>query len=650
MKNKFKFLALAIMALLSVNVWSADVTHDFAQSIEKLLNNNASISGINISEQSYAIKEVRIVCRYNKTIDPAVTISVSVGGTSWGTQTVGNNFNGTKTFSGTAKKGAVVISFANNCGSGTGKGTFYVTNVQLVEGSSAPKVETSITLSQAGNESTVSGTYYVGDSYTLPSTTSATCGDKEFVGWSTVAIPTPGSKPTSNYYDKGASVTLAANNTFYAVFADANSSGAATSKTLSFTYNSHAGWTISTCTDKTSYYIINTNGSIVSPTFDVSNITQITANCRTFGGASYNTINVKCEGTTLGTITAASNSLANANISFASPKPSLSGTKSLTFSSTTTTTANGPGVASITITYSVPSVTYSNYTTTCVSCTAISPTLSYTAATTIGQVLNPTLDKKGSSGAVTYSIKSGGSYASINASTGALTCSATGTVTVQATIAAAGDYCDGTATSNAITISAAAYSISYNLDGGTHGTNHPTSGTIGTAFAVSPPTKTHYTFTGWQVTSGLNSSTAKWGPGSALLTGTITSPTQKCIVSTTSDIYFKDLGANGASVTLTATWQEDEKVTVTLLNNNAPVEDRDLGFDATGKKEYYTGETLGTLPTLTSSEACDETSNTFKGWTTEQITTKRAAAPVFVDADTEVNAPMTLRAVWARAE
>ncbi len=103
-----------------------------------------------------------------------------------------------------------------------------------------------------------------------------------------------------------------------------------------------------------------------------------------------------------------------------------------------------------------------------------------------------------------------------------------------------------------------------------------------------------------------------------------------------------------ASTTINVTFAEDTKVVVTLLNNNNPVNAG--GFDAQGKKEYYTGETLGTLPTLTTSDACDATSVTFMGWTTEQITTKRAAAPVFVDTDTPVNAAMTLRAVWARAQ
>ncbi len=103
-----------------------------------------------------------------------------------------------------------------------------------------------------------------------------------------------------------------------------------------------------------------------------------------------------------------------------------------------------------------------------------------------------------------------------------------------------------------------------------------------------------------------------------------------------------------ASTTINVTFAEDTKVVVTLLNNNNPVNAG--GFDAQGKKEYYTGETLGTLPTLTSDDACDLDSNHFMGWTTEQISTKRSKAPDFVDVDTPVNAAMTLRAVWAKAQ
>ena len=81
----------------------------------------------------------------------------------------------------------------------------------------------SITLSENGT--TTELTPQTSTSYTLPTELSAgTCQDdtKALVGWSTVAIPTPGDKPASNFYELGAKVTLTADQTtFYAVFATA---------------------------------------------------------------------------------------------------------------------------------------------------------------------------------------------------------------------------------------------------------------------------------------------------------------------------------------------------------------------------------------------------------------------------------------------
>lgn len=87
----------------------------------------------------------------------------------------------------------------------------------------APKA--SITLSEAGATTTDATTYYVGDSYTLPSSTGASCGTKVLVGWSTVAVSETDIKPASNFYEKGETVTLEASQTFYAVFANASGGG-----------------------------------------------------------------------------------------------------------------------------------------------------------------------------------------------------------------------------------------------------------------------------------------------------------------------------------------------------------------------------------------------------------------------------------------
>ena len=89
----------------------------------------------------------------------------------------------------------------------------------------------SITLYEAGTPTTDETTYYVGEEYTLPSTTDATCNGKVLVGWSTVTVAETNTKPTLNYYEKGAKVTLAATQTFYAVFATASTGAAPTAYT-----------------------------------------------------------------------------------------------------------------------------------------------------------------------------------------------------------------------------------------------------------------------------------------------------------------------------------------------------------------------------------------------------------------------------------
>ena len=143
MKNfAIKFFSRLVMTLLLVTgfegtSWSAEGdVHDMSISFSQLLNNNASITPVSIPAQSYSIKSITINWRYNKATENVVTISVSVGGVSWGTQSVGTNTTSDAVFSGASATGAVVITFTNNAGSGTGKGTFYVNSVSLTEGSS----------------------------------------------------------------------------------------------------------------------------------------------------------------------------------------------------------------------------------------------------------------------------------------------------------------------------------------------------------------------------------------------------------------------------------------------------------------------------------------------------------------------------------
>lgn len=111
-----------------------------------------------------------------------------------------------------------------------GDGITYTNSIQAVSDvftTSAAASPATITLSELGVTSTID-TYSVGAQYTLPTTSSQSCAGKQLVGWSTEVVAESDTKPTSNYYELGAEVTLAATQTFYAVFAAGSGGGGET--------------------------------------------------------------------------------------------------------------------------------------------------------------------------------------------------------------------------------------------------------------------------------------------------------------------------------------------------------------------------------------------------------------------------------------
>ncbi|MCI6265757.1 MAG: InlB B-repeat-containing protein, partial [Erysipelotrichaceae bacterium] len=111
------------------------------------------------------------------------------------------------------------------------------------------------------------------------------------------------------------------------------------------------------------------------------------------------------------------------------------------------------------------------------------------------------------------------------------------------------------------------YTIAYAYNGGTKGTNAPTSGTYDTDVQISNPTKT-VTVTGNANSTGatIGSATSKaqtfagWtssssaGLGSNARTGTSTNPTASWSGNAIQNTYFKNLRDTSGTVTLTATW------------------------------------------------------------------------------------------------
>jgi|GEM_PF-3647643 len=141
------------------------------------------------------------------------------------------------------------------------------------------------------------------------------------------------------------------------------------------------------------------------------------------------------------------------------------------------------------------------------------------------------------------------------------------------------------------------YSISYDYDGGSAGTNAPESAGYDTAFEVSKPTKTGYVFTGWEITGFTTG--AKTGASSGSVTTTVVAET--AYGAGASSYWFKFLRNTATdSVTLTATWTAANEVTFEM---------RGHGGDAPAIQYIEDGN-----PIVKPTPDPTETGWTFGGW------------------------------------
>ena len=159
----------------------------------------------------------------------------------------------------------------------------------------------------------------------------------------------------------------------------------------------------------------------------------------------------------------------------------------------------------------------------------------------------------------------------------------------------------GTQNANLIT-----YTITYNLNGGTHGSNHPSSFNVTTdSFIISDPTKTGYVFDGWSGT----------GLGSAKV---------------------KSLTIGKGSIndrTYTANWSP-AKYTITYKDQGGG------NFTGTHESGYPTTHTYNTATTL---KSASRTGYTFGGWFTNSACTGN---PVTSLGATAYTSNITLYAKW----
>ena len=163
--------------------------------------------------------------------------------------------------------------------------------------------------------------------------------------------------------------------------------------------------------------------------------------------------------------------------------------------------------------------------------------------------------------------------------------------------------------------SLATYTISYNLDGGAHGSSHPTTATYNTAFTVNNPTKTGYTFAGWNI-SGMDSTTHNYGNATTTATS----------LNGRKETSYKNLRASAGTVTFKATW--------TINTYNVAWNGNGGSVTKNGATRVQYNNNVGTLGTAS------RTGYTFKGWYTA------ASGGNKISTTTKVTGNVTYYAQW----
>ena len=386
---KTRYLALLVVLILTCgNVWGAENdphAYSFLTSLDEnwsvspstnnfystyganwLRNNNATMPTFTFTP-SYSVKKVRIQVRQsNKT--GGTTIAVSIGGTTVGSTTaVSGTSQYNMDFSASSSlSGEVRIVCTNTSGSGSSKGTFYVASITLTEGASATTYDvhwningvTEVTTNTSGKPTVPLDAKTAAEEYS--------CNGKVFMGWTSQTVS--GSAP-SDLFTTQAGSAISGETTYDAVFATLVSEEERTPATLSFSYSSHANWTLYQANDRTSYYLLQKNCYVESPTIsDLSTVTSVVLGVGKFSNKGAG--EVSSGNTSYGTFAIPGSTSSNTVTLNPSPCP-LSGSGKIRITNTDGTTydANSPsGTRLYTVTINYATVTpavYSDYSTTC---------------------------------------------------------------------------------------------------------------------------------------------------------------------------------------------------------------------------------------------------------------------------------------------
>ena len=197
----------------------------------------------------------------------------------------------------------------------------------------------------------------------LPETPVSCSAESEtFVGWTNQAIEGTTDQAPAVLYTKLADFpTVTEDVTYYAVFAHAEAGAVVEPAVYIYDAEQQDGWTNTAAWTNNSYWLLDKGKALTSPEVDLSGLSSIEVNIRTYGGTQYCNMDVTANGQPIATIVANSNKLADYTWTNTG---SLTGKAPLTFS-TNYGSNQGIGFTRVVVNATGAGTTYSAYLTDC---------------------------------------------------------------------------------------------------------------------------------------------------------------------------------------------------------------------------------------------------------------------------------------------
>ena len=126
-----------------------------------------------------------------------------------------------------------------------------------------------------------------------------------FMGWTDTPIPSPTDQRPAVLYTRTADFpTATADVTYYAVFAHAEAGASIEPAVYTFDADHQDGWTNTASLMNNNYWLLDKDKTLTSPDIDLPGLESIEVNIRTYGGTSYNNLNITANGQPIATIVA----------------------------------------------------------------------------------------------------------------------------------------------------------------------------------------------------------------------------------------------------------------------------------------------------------------------------------------------------------